>query len=341
MALIDVDALLAPVTDDDPTGPDLDGTDARFAIEEPFALASADDGEPGEPIDWRGVIRRTMAQSAETKDLWLAVYLTRAGAKAGDLEVVEGGARYFAGLLERYWDSVHPRLEEVDFIGRKGPAEALTKIRDFLGPLRGTVLIEHPRLGRYTAEDLDRFARDGADADGYGMFRAALGDIDTADIQLVVDRLDSIRDAVRRADAVLTANAAGDTSTNFQPTYEAIEAVRRAVTPFAGLSPDETPVEDGGERIAAVAQAAGPEPGGRMGGGRIESREDVVKALDAIADYYRAREPSSPVPVLLSRARAWVGLDFIGLLDDLLPDSLGEARRVLNTKADRDASNGY
>ena len=68
------------------------------------------------------------------------------------------------------------------------------------------------------------------------MFRAAVAEADVADLQTAIDRLDSIRDGIRRADAVLTANAEGDTGTNFQTTYETIEAIRSALAPYAGIT---------------------------------------------------------------------------------------------------------
>jgi type VI secretion system protein ImpA len=66
--------------------------------------------------------------------------------------------------------------------------------------------------------------------------------------------------------------------------------------------------------------------------GRVETRDDVLKAIDAITDYYRRREPASPVPLVLQRARDWVALDFLQVLEDIAPGGLDEARRVLASK---------
>jgi type VI secretion system protein ImpA len=67
----------------------------------------------------------------------------------------------------------------------------------------------------------------------------------------------------------------------------------------------------------------------------------VITALEAIGDYYRRREPSSPILALIQRARAWVNMDFMAVLEDIAPDSTAEAKRVLMTKAERDAESGY
>jgi type VI secretion system protein ImpA len=332
---MDLETLLAPVSDESPAGEDLSYDGERQVIEQSFDVPT---DAPEQP-DWRDTVKLIAAQSERTKDVWLAIYLARAGARQGRLETIEAGCQMLAGLFERYWDSVHPTLDELGFQGRKGPCESLTKISEFLGPLKRTVLIEHPRLGSYSGADLERFAAEGESADGYGLFRAAVGEADTADLQTAIDRLDSIRDGIRRADAVLTANAEGDTGTNFQTTYETIEAIRSALAPYAGITVEaDADSGDDDEGFSASGQSSGSGP--RIAG-RVESRDDVVTALEAIGDYYRRREPSSPILALIQRARAWVSMDFMAVLEDIAPDSTSEAKHVLMTKAERYAESGY
>lgn len=328
---MDVEALIAPLSDEDGAraGEDLSYSDERTLIEAPFQLDAG--GNTVEERQWRDSIRAIQAQAAETRDLWLAVYLARAGAKVGDLQIVADGTALLAGLLETLWHDVHPTLEEADFVGRKSPCDSLTKIREFLAPLRAATVWEH-RLGVFSGADLERFAAEGDAADGYGQFRAAIGNTDAAALAeafgAAVARLDAIRDALHRADAVLVAHAGSDTGTNFTSTYDVLASLRRAVLPYAGLESEPTAGTPDAEATPGAA------PGAPALSGRVNSREDVVKALDAIADYYRAREPGSPVPVLLKRARHWVGMDFLEVLDDLVPDSMTEAKRVLVSKLD-------
>ena len=327
---LDIAALSAPLSDDagEKAGPDLGYSNERAAIETPFQL-DANGGEVEERA-WRDAIRSIGAQATETRDLWLAVYLARAGAKVGDLQIVADGTALLAGLLEDLWDAVHPTLDEADFVGRKTPCDSLTKIREFLGPLKRATVFEH-RQGKVSGEDLERFSADGAGAEGFAQFQAAVGSTDperAAEIAeafaAAVARLDAIRGAVQRTDRVLVANAGGDTGTNFQPTYELLASLRAAVLPYAGLAAEAVAPADGGGVVDGVAVTAGPALSGR-----VNSREDVTRAIDAIIDYYKAREPGHPVPVLMTRARNWVGMDFLELLDDLIPDSLADAKRVL------------
>lgn len=332
--MIDVAALLAPVREDAPAGDDLTYDPERQQIELAFESAVSADSAESDDVDWRGIVQLIVAQSGRTKDVFLAVALARAGARLGDVATVEAGVRFLAGLFEDYWETVHPQLEELGFQGRKGPCEALARYGDFLRPLRRTILLSHPRLGSYHGEDFERFATGGANEDGYGMFRAALNDVGAEGLREVLDRIDAIRDAIRRVDGALTGHADGDTGTNFADTYAAIEAIRGGVAAFAGDAdaPEAISADGGGEQGSVVG---GSGSGGAGAGGpgfsaaRIDGREDVIRAIDAIIDYYARREPGSPLPVLLKRARDWVNADFLSLIRDIAPNGVEEVSRVL------------
>ena len=128
---MELEELLAPVSEEEPCGPDLAYDPERGQLEQAFessaSIDTSGEASAAAEIDWRSIIAQIEAQSARTKDIWLAVYLCRAGARSGQLSVVETGAQYLAGLMERYWDNLHPQLEEYGFQGRKGPCESLRR----------------------------------------------------------------------------------------------------------------------------------------------------------------------------------------------------------------------
>lgn len=343
---IDISALIAPLSDEAPSGPDLSYDDARIEIESAFERPVSDDGGESD-VDWRKVVGQIVDQCGQTRDIWLPVYLIRAAAFSRQFDLMVDAAELLAGLLETRWPDVHPQLDEYGFIGRKTPCESLTRIVDFLNPLSRVTLIEHPRFGRFSLSDIERFADQGPGADGYGPFRAVIDAMDEAEAGALVDRIEALRTAIRRADGVLTANAEGDTSTNFKPTYEAIDRyikASRAVLPGQGQaeSPAAAPVVD----AADSGDPAGVGPVAMVTGagfsGAVRNRDDVVRALDAVCAYFEACEPGSPVPLLLRRAREWTGLDFMAVLEDLAPNSLDEATRVLKSRraAAADAASG-
>ncbi len=324
----DIDALTTAVSEGQPAGPDLSYDAARQDIESAFEKSVSDDTSGGVEVDWRQVIGKILMQAEQTRDIWLAVYLMRAGAKAGQLETVENGAALLAGLFEGQWETVHPQLDDYGFQGRNGPCESLTRIGEFLGPLRNVVMLEHQRLGKYSGADFERFRTNGDSEQGFGMFRALLEETSDDDLQALIDRFTGITDAIRRADSVLTANSGGDTGTNFQPTYDAIGQITRSIASFL-RAPSESGSDilyEGGD---ATHESRGGENSSASFGGSVNSRQDVLRAIDSIADYYARKEPGSPVPFALRRARDWVSLDFLSVLEDIAPNSIEEARRVL------------
>lgn len=328
---MDVETLLQPVSDDAPAGEDLYGDPERTQIELAF------EGDADE-VDWREIVRLIEQQATRTKDVWLGVYLARAGARLGRLDVAVAGTQFLAGMFDRYWNSMHPALDELGFQGRKGPCESLIRIGEFLGPLRRVTLVSHPRLGSYSGDDLKRFDEEGASADGYGMFRAAINEVPAEELQQTVAQLEAMRDALAQVDRVLVDHADGDTGTDFTAAYAAIDSIRSALLPYAGLAPEEAGAVE--EPVAGVVTPAAASAGGPRIGGRVESREDVIKAIDAIADYYRRNEPGSPIPVALERVRGWVTMDFLTLLKDITPDGINQAETVLLARKEEEDS-GY
>ncbi|HWE99971.1 MAG TPA: type VI secretion system protein TssA [Caulobacteraceae bacterium] len=327
---LDVEKLLNPVSEESPAGEDLAYDPERAEIEQVFEQSVSVDAtgrsEGESDIDWRRIVGLLESQAGRTKDIWLAVYLCRAGARSGSLETLEVGAEFLAGLCEQYWETMHPSLEDYGFQGRKGPCESLANVQAFLGPLRRVVLLSHPRLGSYTGADFERFRANAESEEGYGMFRAAVAEMSNDDIVAIGARLATVEAALKRTDAALDANAGGETGANFAATYATLNELRRAVLSF-GASP-----EPEGETAEAEADPSGDTGDGPRVPGRIDSREQVIRALEAIADYYRRREPGSPVPVALQRVRGWIDAEFMDILADLAPDSLSELKRVLQTR---------
>ena len=66
--------------------------------------------------------------------------------------------------------------------------------------------------------------------------------------------------------------------------------------------------------------------GGPAISGVVRSRQDAIRALDAVSTFFRQHEPSSPVPLLLDRAKRLVSKSFLEVLADIAPEALGQAR---------------
>jgi len=92
-----------------------------------------------------------------------------------------------------------------------------------------------------------------------------------------------------------------------------------------GSAMETSSSEEGAGSGPATQRAAAAGPAKPQG---IASARDVSDALDAICAYYAACEPSSPVPVLLQRARRLVGKSFMEIIEDVAPDGAHQFRHL-------------
>ncbi len=320
---LDVDALLAPVPGDSPCGIDLADDNDRLAVDDIFEAVQRQDFDGDEP-NWRGLTDEIVGMLGRSKDLWLAVYLCRAGARLRDLDQVSGGMRVLAGLLDQ-WDLVFPTIEDVGAQGRKSRVAELTQRRPFLSALEAIPLINDPRHGAFTAAELEQFAGE-AEVSNVGFSRVMQAD-GKEKLAESVAHLETAIEAARRCDAAFKANAPNSDQPDFGPLLASLRRMQKAAGAFIGNAGETA------DQAAPAADTESAAPASAGGGGAavgaIRTRDDVVKALDAICAYYERQEPASPVPLALKRAQAWVHLDFLTVLRDIAPDSLSDARRVL------------
>jgi len=66
----------------------------------------------------------------------------------------------------------------------------------------------------------------------------------------------------------------------------------------------------------------------------IKSRQDAIRALDAVAAFFRSHEPSSPVPLFVERAKRLVSKSFMEVLQDIAPEGLSQAQLIGGIKND-------
>jgi type VI secretion system protein ImpA len=347
----DVERLLAAVSDDSPCGEDL-SYDAGYA-----ALDRAIQGTPEQQVgdsivpaqdpDWREIKTSCLDLWGRSHDLRLALDLTLTFMMLEGLGGLRDGLKLLHGLIERHWDSFWPKLDPED---NNDPLERLNIISSlapessYQDPLRlpqrilDVPLAVAPQLGKFTLrhvllasgelspvkgekvpetahidgafasgdkEHLERSAAAAAAADELlGKIEAALGEkVGAAN----VPSLDKLHSRVKQIRALYAQKAGGGAAM--------AAADGGAVGAVTGAAP------------AAVARGPG------ISGG-IASREDVIKALDMICQFYERTEPASPVPLLLQRARRLVTMSFLEIIEDIAAEGLRQVKGLAGIKDD-------
>ena len=129
---IAVEQLLAAISEASPSGEDLRYTplyeDLKEARRSEDALALGDWQRAVKSSDWDRVIALSVASLSErTKDLQIAAWLSEALTAAEGFQGLGIGLELLTGLLERFWDGVHPVIEEGDLEGRAAIFEFLNE----------------------------------------------------------------------------------------------------------------------------------------------------------------------------------------------------------------------
>jgi type VI secretion system protein ImpA len=139
--------------------------------------------------------------------------------------------------------------------------------------------------------------------------------------------LDAAADGLQAIER-LFADKLGDpvATPDFRPLTALLGRLRATLAAYGGQA---AAAEPAGPADSASGAAEMPPPVGAGGlAARLESREEVVQALELVLDYYRRREPTSPIPLLVERAQRLVPLSFFEVMEDLAPDAMPQLRAL-------------
>jgi type VI secretion system protein ImpA len=368
---IEASELLAPIDPRRPAGEDL-GSGDLATLQQLAVAKQKQEFVNGTPVwteiqpDWRDIEARAISILGRSKDLRAAVRLVQAAAAFRGLPDFAAALAVVRGLIETYWDDMYPVLEpddegRPDVMLRTSCLSYLSDRRTTIKLLRSAPLFSVRSFGPISLRTIElaegrSTPRDDEEPFSAEELAAAFAEADHGD-------LDELRhaavEAIGHAVAIETVfrriaseNRDPQHAIVLDPLKEVLEQIRsiaaehgnsggvEAPFPHTGTVPQpalDRAVDDAGAtmpREAGMTVAilpAAPAPDGE-----IRSRADVLRMLDKICAYYADHEPSSPVPLLLVRARGLIDKNFIEILKELAPNGLPEAAGVFGSRAGPD-----
>ncbi|MEM7059667.1 MAG: type VI secretion system protein TssA [Pseudomonadota bacterium] len=330
--MIDVDALLTSFGDDAPSGEDLE-YDPDFSAME-LAAQPGEERQVGDSViaaedpDWNEVINAAQVVLGRSKDLRAAVILANAALKTEGIPAFEEVLRYVRGCLEEFWDSVHPQLDADDDDDPTMRVNAVFGLSDddkVVRALRFAPLTDSRGLGRFNlrhimvAEGETTAPADMEDVPDAATISAAFQDTDEETLDTIKEAAASCLEHIKAIGAVFDDKTPGmgPDLDNIQRTM--LQITRKLASYAGGEAPEDNDLAEGmGGQGTATPMGGG---GGPISGA-INNKNDVVNMIDRINDYYMRNEPSSPVPLLLNRARKLVSADFVTIIKDMAPQGV-------------------
>lgn len=356
-ALIDIEALLQPLSEDMPAGLDcredpsplssyqtLKGARNAARADERNNLFSDANQEADE--HWRKVIDLApKILSTETKDLEVLCWLSEAMVRRYGFAGLRDTFKVLLGFTENFWDQLYPMPDEDGIETRVAPLAGLNGEGSegvLIAPIRNTLITEGNTVGPFTfwqyqqALEALRKVDEKARERKYKELGYDVEDIEKAvsetSSQFMFDLRDDLQECLtlfreigRKLDEVCGIYDSPPTSNIINVLEECLGAVLHlGESKFAA----EQAAADQHEKLAD--SSVGEPPGGtetdatqpiHVVSGPIKSREQAFKQLLEIADFFRQTEPHSPVSYVLQKAVKWGNMPLFELMQELISDN--------------------
>jgi type VI secretion system protein ImpA len=351
MAPFDLAAGLADIDPAEPCGPDL-ALDGEFGALERAAQGSPEKQYgnkiiPAEEPVWKDVAAQAAALLDRTHDLRVLVHLAVARLNltgAADFVAVLTTTRQ---LLETRWDQVHPQLDpedDNDPMMRSNALLPLTDIPRVLRVLRNLPLAASARAGAATWRIIA--AMTGAVPDPTAPkqteseIRAAFADTGAAKLAALRACLDAGLAEIAAIGAAFDTHSGYGNGPDLSPLSKLLREMSHYIELYGPAEDGSPPADDPGAEAAASDAGDGPVAASAPRAAAataasltsVSTRADAMRLLDIVCRYYEQHEPSSPLPMMIARARRLADKGFLEILQDLAPDGLQQAANIVQPR---------
>jgi type VI secretion system protein ImpA len=330
--------LLQPISAERPCGQDLEDTQLLASFDA-FRLygrttpvdgtAEAEDGRQAlevksEPPDWREIKEKSLEALRESKDLRLLAHLGTAVLRTDGLPAFLETLKIASVWLDQYWQETYPAIDG-DGIVRRSALNNFADTMAVIDGLRRVPLVASREHGAFTLRDLDISA--GQLTPGKNDSRKDAAQISAAFASVPLEELTTLQqgvsdaiNALKAIDTKMRAEIGTEAAPTFDPLLTQLAKADRTIRTQLAARPE---MAAEGAAVDGDGQAAAAGPGFS---GAIRTRDEAMRALDAVAEYFRRNEPSSPVPLFCERARRLVDKPFLDVLADIAPEAVAAAR---------------
>jgi type VI secretion system protein ImpA len=341
MSIVDVDVLLTELAADAPCGPNLE-YDPAFVELEQSALGKpevqyGDTIVPAVPPEWKLVKKQALDLLGRTRDLRVAIPLVRALLALHAMPGFADGVRLLERLVAERWDSVHPQLDPDDDNDPTLRINSLAILGDSATVIRDIKeigFIQLPGLGPLSVRLLEQASGElplpkGQTALAQSSIDAALRDVPPEALREAADAVTQAHDSIVNIEVTLVRQVGSSRALNLDALTRQLRRMRDLLANHLPQAEESDAMTDAANPDATAAPEAAARPAGTGAApisGEIGSRADVVRMLDKILAYYQRNEPSSPVPMLIERAKRLAPKNFFEIMEELAPESVNQIK---------------
>lgn len=351
-ALLDIEALLQPITEESPTGSDCRANPSAVSnyqtIKSARNAARAEErnnvfsgGGSQAEEHWRKVIELApKILKQESKDLEVACWYVEALVRRYSYAGLRDGFAVLEGLVENFWEGLYPEIDEdgietkvAPFAGMNGEgAEGV-----LIAPLRNRDICQGQNVGPFTfwqyqqVLEVQRLVDEDAKEKKFKDLGYDLSDIEKAvsetSTNFLVDLRDDLQECVtlyrkvsQKLDELCGIHESPPTSNIINVLEECLGAVQhlgRDKFPIEEVEAEDAESTEGENGTMDETNNAQP---ARAATGPVVSREQAFKQLLQISEFFLKTEPHSPVSYLLQKAVKWGNMPLSELMQELIPE---------------------
>lgn len=344
--VIDLDAILQPVSDDAPSGESLRYSGLYGEIVEARrqddTLNRGDWQTEIKYADYQKVVELAVpALTTSSKDLQVAVWLSEALIKIEGFAGLRDSLKMVAGLQEQFWDTLFPILDEGDMEGRANAVawldvQGALAVRSAPYTVRGLGYNDWvdaktfdipPNLESLDHETQQKYASLKTQAETEGrttsdMWKAAVAQTNRAAIEATNAVVDECWAAYADLNRVIDEKFERNQMPGLGELKKALEDIHAQIKKLVDAKRIEEPGEADNSAAAEHVDDDAPVSisTGGSGGGPVNNRPEALKRLAEIAAFFQRTEPHSPVSYLVQRAVKWGHMPLDSWLKEVIKD---------------------
>ena len=341
--------ILAPIRADAPCGQFMRYDPQYLAIrhareEDDAALPMGDWERPLKKADWKAVAMLcTNLLTKGSKDLQVAAWLCEAWIHVHQVEGFIAGTDILTGMVERFWEDVHPQIEDDDDDARASP---FVWINDNLARtlLLNIVLVRVPECvpsvvtlaqwGQSLVQDVTDSddARVSSQLNERPLTRSDItASAHGQNLTRLIQLQEQLSTAINKWDtlATLLDKKMKDNPPSVARVGDILRRLGRVASDLIdGRTPQKSEIKQAqpllGEPVPSDDHGVNMQAGRndlesfRVTGGTFANREEAYRHLEMVAKYLQTTEPHSPTPYLIKRAVAWGRMSLAELLQEAM-----------------------
>ena len=338
---IEIEKYLTEIESDNICGEDLEYDPEFIAFEQEVQgkeeQSMGDSVIEAEPPNWREVIKQADKLLTRTRDMRVYVNYLRALTETQGMTGLADGLLLLRSATEKYWKDIHPQLDvddDNDPTERINILMTLCDFESFLKPLHNVPLVESKALGRFSLKDIQiangiiaQPSKEDTDPPNLAAIDGAFQDCDEDELKALIQSALAALTNLDQMESFITDQVGINDAASFSGFRSILKEINGVYSKQAerlSLNEgndvgDDTDEENQSTGHSGAGKAVKTAPPG------INNNQDVIKALNLISDYYRKKEPSSPIPLLIERVVGLVGKDFMEVLQDMAPNGVEQA----------------